>query len=147
MVAAMTLSETEIQLAFRDLEPALFQLMLSVREQLLSYMPEHNELLKWGSIAFDKPGAKATVKDNICYLRPRKRVLEIGFGLGVFLSDPKHLLRGDGRYKRQVILKGMGDYHHDAVKELVLQAYDFDTKRVLYKLLPNDDYQTLRKGI
>lgn len=143
----MILSETEIQLAFRDLEPSLFQLMLGVREQILTYMPEHRELLKWGSIAFDKPGAKATVKDNICYLRPRKKFLEIGFGLGVFLNDPHNLLQGNGRYKRQVILKTIADYHHDAVQALVLQSYSFDTNRVLYKLLPNDDYLTLRKGI
>lgn len=143
----MTLSDADIQLAFRDLEPQLFQLMLSVREQILSYLPEHQEVLKWGSIAFDKPGAKATVKDNICYLRPRKKILEIGFGLGVFLKDPHRLLLGDGRYKRQVVLKTPEDYQHEAVKDLVLQSYHYDSNRVLYKLLPNDDYQTLRKSI
>ncbi len=121
--------------------------MLDVRERILSFLPEHTELLKWGSIAFDKPGAKATVKDNICYLRPRKKVLEIGFGLGVFLKDPHGLLQGNGRYKRQIILKTAKDFDHESIKDLIMQSYRYDGSQILYRLLPKDDYQNLRKGI
>lgn len=141
------MSFPEIQLHFRDLRPHTFELLMAVREDLLSYLPPHTELIKWGSIAFDKPGAKATVKDNICYLRPRRDRLEIGFGLGVFLKDPDQLLTGNGRYKRQIVLKSFDQFQSAGVKALVLQSYHYDSKRVLYKLLPNDDYLALKKGI
>lgn len=143
----MVLSDTEIQLFFRDLLPSTFELLLQIREQILAGLPACDERLRWNAIAFDKPHAKATVKDNICYLRPRARLVEIGFGLGVFLNDPQGLLHGTGRYKRYIPIRSMERCPTDALRELVRQSSAFDGRRVLYKLLPNDDYQALRKGI
>ncbi len=143
----MTLSDTEIQLYFRDVHPVVFAVMLEIREHLLSVLPDPQEQLRWSAIAFDKPHAKASVKDNICYLRPRSKCVEIGFGLGVFLKDPAQLLRGNGRYKRFIPITTMKAYPGEAIRDLVLQSSAFDGNRVLYKLLPNDDYQALRHGI
>jgi len=143
----MTLAESDIQIHFSRTPQNIRELVFEVREQILSYLPEHKESIRWDAIVFDKPGARATVKDNICYLRPRNSTLEIGFGLGVFLDDPYHLLQGSGRYKRQIVIKTISDYEHVAVQTLVMLSYHFDSNRVLYKLLPNDDYQALRKGI
>lgn len=143
----MPLDQDTIASQYRDINRAVYRLMLEIREQIASYLPEHTELLKWNTIAFDKPGARNRVKDNICYLRPKARTLEIGFGLGVFLKDCDQLLKGSGRYKRFIELRSIKDYRHQETKDLVLQSYHFNGKQVLYKLLPNDDYQQLKKGI
>ena len=139
----MTAHETSIRNYLADCFPSTVDLLLQVREVLLEYLPEHEERLGWKAVAFYKPDPKASVKDCICYLRPRKKKLEFVLPLGVFFEDPHNLMEGDQRYKRYLTIQSLEDIKHPGIKDLVLQSAAFDSSRKLYKLLPGNEYKEM----
>ena len=139
----MTDHETQIRNYLADCHPSTVDLLLQVREALLEYLPEHEEHLGWKAVAFYKPNPKASVKDCICYLRPRKKKLEFVLPLGVFFEDPHHLMEGNLRYKRQITIRSLEDFNQSGIRDLVMQSATFDSSRKLYTLLPGNEYQEM----
>jgi hypothetical protein len=127
--------------------PVPVALLIELRQRIISVLPAHRQQLRWRALAFDKPGARATVKDNICHLKPIGRRVRMSLPLGVFFEDPQGLLRGDFRYKRFLDFRDRGDLERLDWASLLLQSYHFDSNRVLYKLLPSGEYKDLASRI
>lgn len=143
----MTAQEKRIFHYLADSHPRALELLQEARIWLLSFLPAHTENLRWKAVAFDKPGAKATVKDNICSLHPVKQKLKFSIPLGVFMKDPNLLLQGNLRYKRFLMVHDMNQLDKSAIEDIIMQSYHFDSSVILYKLLPQDEYSDLASRI
>jgi hypothetical protein len=139
----MTDQEQRIRNFLADCHPLAIDLLLEVRKTMLEYLPAHEEHLGWKAVAFYKPNPKASVKDCICYLRTQKNRVILAFPLGVFFSDPHHLMEGNLRYKRHITIRAPEDFDHPGIKDILLQSCAFDSSRKLNKLLPNNDYREI----
>jgi hypothetical protein len=49
--------------------------------------------------------------------------INVGFYLGSTLRDPAHILEGTGRFMRHVKVRSIEGTNHDALRELIGQAY------------------------
>ncbi|MCG8528664.1 MAG: DUF1801 domain-containing protein [Opitutales bacterium] len=142
------LHETDIRTCFANKPTHLVDLVLQVREQLQTFLPDHDEEVRWGRLVLYVPGAKTSVKDSICSFSITKNRLEFILHLGSLLDDPLKLLKGDFRYKRIIILKKLEDFSREGVQNLVMQSYHLDRQGPLYEQLPSSEaYSELKRGI
>jgi hypothetical protein len=141
------LDENAIRHYLIEAHPNSVNLLLRVRSKLKEFLPQHEEHLRWRVLFFYKPNPKTTIKDTICSLKPERKKVTLVFHLGALLDDPDQLLEGNQRYKRTLTLTDFETFDRPEVTDLILRSYSFDSNRVLYKLLPNADYQELRSKI
>ena len=90
-------------------------LVLKVREVVLSADKQVNEGIKWGSIAFFN-------ENNICGFRVAKAHVTLLFMEGAMLNDKKNILTGTGPKARSVKMKDVDKVPSAAIKDLVKQA-------------------------
>ncbi len=62
--------------------------------------------------------------DRICYIRPLKNRVTLGFLYGRQLDNPDHLLQGIGKRARYVKIRTLEDTKNPALKQLVKAAWD-----------------------
>ena len=61
--------------------------------------------------------------DRICYIRPLRKRVTLGFLFGRQLDDPHHLLQGIGKRARYVKVRTLEDTKNPALKQLVKAAW------------------------
>ncbi len=67
-------------------------------------------------------GTERTMKGEICYIRPLKDSVNLGFFHGADLNDPKALLQGTGKMLRHIKFKPDQPFHAPDVEELLRVA-------------------------
>lgn len=67
-------------------------------------------------------GTEKNMKGEICYIKPLKDSVNLGFFHGAKLNDPKNLLQGTGKSLRHIKFKKKEDIDLDGVKQLLETA-------------------------
>ncbi|SRR5713101_2855123 len=75
--------------------PELRELATMLRAIILNASRDLEEQIKWNMPCYSVDGR------NICYFCVTKRHVGLGFYEGIKLSDPSHLLQGEGKQVRQ----------------------------------------------
>lgn len=91
------------------------ELVMEVREVVLSSDKILQEGIKWGSIAFYN-------NKNICGYRVAKAHITLLFMEGASLVDKHGILEGSGPKARTIKMKSPEDIHKKGIKDLVQQA-------------------------
>jgi len=84
-------------------------------------MPGAQEFLYYDAINYSLSSSPI---GRICYIRPLKNRVTLGFIFGRQLQDPGHLLRGIGKRARYVRVRTTEDAKNHALKELVKAAWN-----------------------
>lgn len=67
-------------------------------------------------------GTEKNMKGEICYIKPLKDSVNLGFFHGAKLKDPKNLLQGTGKSLRHIKFKKKENIDLDGVKQLLETA-------------------------
>ncbi|MFN3188858.1 MAG: DUF1801 domain-containing protein, partial [Candidatus Paceibacteria bacterium] len=67
-------------------------------------------------------GTEKNMKGEICYIKPLKDSVNLGFFHGAKLNDPKNLLQGTGKSLRHIKFKKKEGIDLDGVKQLLETA-------------------------
>ena len=92
-------------------------LVLEMREAVLSASPVMKEGIKWGSIAYFN-------KKNICGYRVAKNHVTLLFMEGAQLTDPKNILAGDGAKARTYKCAKGETVDHEGIRILVEECLE-----------------------
>lgn len=68
-------------------------------------------------------GSEKTMKGEVCYIKPLKDSVNLGFFHGVKLKDPQKLLQGTGKSLRHVKLKNLELVKKKELRELIQEAF------------------------
>ncbi|MCX8080613.1 MAG: DUF1801 domain-containing protein [Bacteroidia bacterium] len=74
-------------------------------------------------------GTEKNMKGEICYIKPLKDSVNLGFFHGAKLNDSKKLLQGTGKMLGHIKFKNKQDIDIHAVKELLTTALDEHNER------------------
>ena len=91
------------------------ELVLKIREVVLSADANIKESIKWGSIAFHN-------EKNICGYRVAKQHVTLLFMEGASLEDKYGILMGNGAKARTIKLSNVNELNERAISDLVKQA-------------------------
>ncbi|WP_448530021.1 DUF1801 domain-containing protein [Raineya sp.] len=64
-------------------------------------------------------GTEKNMKGEICYIKPLKDSVNLGFFHGTNLKDPNKLLQGTGKFLRHIKFKKKENIDINAIKELL----------------------------
>lgn len=107
------------------------ELALELRDLVLEAGPELAEKVAFNALCYYKPGrAYGVIGGNVCMIAPRDDCLHLGFIHGATLPDPECLLRGKGKAKRHIELRGPTDIRRGAFKKLIREAIAYDPATV-----------------
>jgi hypothetical protein len=67
-------------------------------------------------------GTERTLKGVICYIKPLKDSVNLGFARGTLLPDPAGLLQGTGKFGRHLKFKNVDQVDSDAARKLLQAA-------------------------
>lgn len=59
-----------------------------------------------------------------CFIAPKSDAAYLGFEYGIMLSDPHHLLGGEGKQVRHVCIKSEEDIQSEFIAQLIQEAAD-----------------------
>ncbi|WP_350292571.1 DUF1801 domain-containing protein [uncultured Croceitalea sp.] len=93
------------------------ELVLAIRDAVLSADERIQESIKWSSIAFFN-------KKNICGFRVAKAHVTLLFMEGASLSDTYNILQGNGAKARIYKLTNVSEINSKALAELVNESLD-----------------------
>ncbi len=69
-------------------------------------------------------GTEKNMKGEICYIKPLKDSVNLGFFHGAVLNDPKNLLQGTGKRLRHIKFRSKKDIDADSLQELLKTALE-----------------------
>jgi hypothetical protein len=97
--------------------PEVRRLAEAARKRICAVVPEAAEKLKpgWGLIGYHAPGYFA-------FIVPSRDNVRIGFEWGVLLTDPEHLLHGEGSQVRYAAIRTLRELQAPALAALLQQA-------------------------
>ena len=107
--------DKEIEHYLKGLSDFQREIVLAIREAVLSAGKEMKEGMKWSSIAFYN-------KKNICGFRVAKAHITLLFMEGANLIDPRSLLEGTGRKARTYKVTNVKDIDVVGLKGLVKES-------------------------
>ncbi len=73
----------------------------------------------WKTIVYSFSGG---MKDAMCAVNPQKKYVNLNFGRGVDLKDPKELLEGTGKSIRHVKIRKPEDVQSPELEKLIREA-------------------------
>jgi hypothetical protein len=111
------MTESELEAWFSATPDNQRETLRMTRNLIKSLGPEVIEELKWGRPCY------SAKRGLFCYLQSTKNHVSLGFQQGTSLDDPRGLLQGAGQEMRHVKLKPGHAPDHDALLELLNQAY------------------------
>jgi len=119
-MAAKRLSPTEVSDHLERMPQELVDLVLEVREFVLSVVPEVVEGIKFNSLTYyrsDEPWG--SIGGHVCSIGVRDDEVFLGFIHGAFLPDPAGLLQGEAKSKREMPIGSKRTLQAPAVKALL----------------------------
>lgn len=87
--------------------------------------PQAEERMRGGTETY-YPVPVYRVKRDIVAISPSKNGVTFSFTKGAAFGDPFGLLGGKGKSSRNVLVRGMDDFHEEALAHYIRQAVDFD---------------------
>ena len=111
-----------IETFFAGYPPEVQSISRTLRAMVNNAMPQANEILfaNQNHIAYSFSTSR---RDTICYICPLQDYVRLGFMYGTHLSDPHHLLIGEGQRLRHVKVRTGEGAKNPALKELVEDAW------------------------
>jgi hypothetical protein len=100
------MSELTVEQYLMDLPLDLQAITRELREVARKNMPGAYEFIYHDAIGYS---VSKSPFDRICYISWQRAYLNFGFFFGVGLSDPSHLLVGEGKRLRHVKIRSMED--------------------------------------
>lgn len=120
----------EVEL-FLQQTPSHFQeIVLELRNIVVSVAPDAVEVVRWGGLSYFHAGGGGIVSAGICQIGIQDRHVRLAFVHGAFLSDPRHLLEGDQRYKRYIRIPSYDDAPWEELKQLIQASAQFDPRSI-----------------
>ncbi len=121
-------------LSIRDVErflqfqpPDLRDLVLELRELVLTTAPQAAEALRWKGLVYFRPELGGPVRGSLCQISLHPDHVRLGFIHGAFLPDPCGLLINEGRKaKRYVPLAPGKPVDWEALGAMVQAASIYD---------------------
>jgi hypothetical protein len=95
---------------------------LTIREIILKTLPEVQEQLDVPAKMIAYTYGQKYI-EMVCTLIPSKKGLKLGFYKGTDLPDPEHLLEGNGKISRYVVITKKDDIKTNALTTLLKEAY------------------------
>ena len=84
------------------------------------YIPESSSLNKYGGVLFTiKPDEK---EGQFCGVFLYSQHVQLSFSNGSKLSDPKKLLKGNGKNRRHINFKKIDEIDFNYIKDLLVQS-------------------------
>ena len=111
-----------VEAFFAGYPPAVQAISRTLRTMVQNAMPQVNEILvaSQNHIAYSFSTSR---RDTICYICPLKDYVRLGFMYGTHLSDPHHLLIGEGQRLRHAKVRTGKEAKNPALKQLVEEAW------------------------
>jgi hypothetical protein len=111
--------------------PAPLQdIVLELRNIIVSVAPDAVEVIRWGGISYFHEGRGGIVSAGICQIGIHKDHIRLAFVHGAFLSEPRNLFEGTQKYKRYVRIESYDDAPWDYLKQLIEEASRFDPRSI-----------------
>jgi hypothetical protein len=87
-------SLAEVEKAFRFQRPDLVDVLIEIRNIVMTVNPLATDMIHSRGISFYDPDKGGTIKGGICFVDILDDYGMLRFGLGGFLDDPKSMLTG-----------------------------------------------------
>jgi len=97
-----------------------------VRDLRRETTPATAETVLWKSLSYHRPNLGGRIKGAVCLITPKSDGIHLDFIHGVAIPDPAHLLRGEAKSKRFVLVRGVGDVDRANLKGLIAAAAEYD---------------------
>jgi len=110
--------------------PHLQEIVLELRNIILSVAPDATEVVRWGGLSYYHEGRGGIVSAGICQIGLGKGHIRLEFIHGTFLPDPHKLLRGSQKYKRFIEIDSYDNAPWNDLKELITSASRFDPQSI-----------------
>ena len=118
----------EIEIFIQRVPTDLQDIVLELRNIIISVSPDAVEVVRWGGLSYFHEGRGGIVSAGICQIGIHDKTIRLDFIHGIHLSDPKHLLEGTQKSKRFIRLKSYDDAPWDDLKNLIEEASHFDPR-------------------
>jgi hypothetical protein len=100
-------------------------LVMELRELVLTTAPEATETFRWKGLCYYKAYEGGIVKGSVCQIAIEDDCVHLAFIHGAFLPDPDGLLQGDRKAKRYIPIRSPKDIRRAAFKKLIRAAVDY----------------------
>ena len=118
----------EVELYLESRPPELRDIVLQIRDLVLSAAPSATEAIRRRDILYYYAERGGPVSAGICLVSVQADHVRLAFIHGAFLPDPLGLLRGEPRYKRYMRLVSYDKVPWEAVQNLIAASTRFDPR-------------------
>ena len=123
----------EIETFLQRTPPHLQEIVLELRNLIVSAAPDAVEVVRWGGLSYFHEGRGGIVSAGICQIGLDKDHIRLAFIHGAFLSDPHGLLEGTQKAKRFIRIESYDDAAWETLKELITASARFDPRSLREK--------------
>ncbi len=118
----------EIEVFLQRTPLHLQEIVLELRNIIVSTVPDATEVVRWGGLSYYHEGRGGIVSAGICQIGIHKDHIRLAFIHGAFLPDPHNLLEGIQKYKRFIKLESFDNAPWNDLKQLIVSASHFDPR-------------------
>jgi hypothetical protein len=116
----------EIEVFLQRVPVRLQDIVLELRNIIVSVAPDAVEVVRWGGLSYFHEGRGGIVSAGICQIGLHDDYVRLDFIHGIFLSDPHHLLQGTQKVKRYIKIPSYDDAPWESLKQLIEESSRFD---------------------
>jgi hypothetical protein len=118
----------EIELFLQHTPVNLQDIVLELRNVIVSVAPDAMEVIRWKGLSYFHEGRGGIVSAGICQIGIEKDHIRLAFIHGAFLPEPRQLFEGTQKYKRYIRITTYEDAPWDYLKQLIHEASLFDPR-------------------
>ena len=123
----------EIDVFLQHIPEHLQDIVLELRNIIVSVAPDAVEVIRWGGLSYFHEGRGGIVSAGICQIGLGEDHIRLDFIHGIFLSDPRHLLQGNQKVKRFVKIRSYDAAPWDDLRQLIEESSRFDPRSLASK--------------
>jgi hypothetical protein len=121
----------EIELFLQRIPVPLQEIVLELRNVIVSVAPDAAEVIRWGGLSYFHTGKGGIVSAGICQIGLAEDHVRLEFIHGAFIKDPHHLLEGSRKAKRYLRIESYENAPWEILKELIAASTQFDPRSIL----------------
>ena len=118
----------EIEPFLQHMPVNLQDIVLELRNVIVSVAPDAVEVIRWGGLSYFHEGRGGVVSAGICQIGIHKDHIRLAFIHGAFLPEPRKLFEGTQKYKRYIRLTSYDEAPWDYLEQLIGAASQFDPR-------------------
>jgi hypothetical protein len=111
----------------------LFDIFMELRNIIATAKPDVTEELTRNSVTYYDSKKGGHVSAGVCSVVFCDNHIEVHFIHGTFLPDPQHLLRGERKYKRFLLVDKFDSAPWEAIRDLITASSLFDPYTQTFK--------------